>query len=90
MSMFSTLEISGSALSAERQRAEVVAANMANAQTTHTAKGGPYQRKEVVFSTSGNQPFPDDAGRIPTSRYSNSCCARTESNRRSITGLDAL
>ena len=57
MSMFSTLEISGSALSAERQRAEVVAANMANAQTTHTAKGGPYQRKEVVFSTSANLPF---------------------------------
>jgi flagellar basal-body rod protein FlgC len=57
MSMFSTLEISGSALGAERQRAEVVAANMANAETTHTPKGGPYHRKEVVFSTSGNLPF---------------------------------
>ncbi len=57
MSMFSTLEISGSALSAERQRAEVVAANMANAETTHTPAGGPYRRKEVVFQTSGNLPF---------------------------------
>jgi flagellar basal-body rod protein FlgC len=57
MSMFSTLEISGSALSAERQRAEVVAANMANAETTHTTAGGPYKRKEVVFSSSGNLPF---------------------------------
>lgn len=57
MSMFSTLEISGSALSAERQRAEVVAANMANAETTHTPAGGPYHRKEVVFQTSGNLPF---------------------------------
>jgi len=57
MSMFSTLEISGSALSAERQRAEVVAANMANAETTHTAKGGPYRRKEVVFATTMNLPF---------------------------------
>ncbi len=57
MSMFSTLEISGSALGAERQRAEVVAANMANAETTHTPKGGPYQRKEVVFATSGTLPF---------------------------------
>jgi flagellar basal-body rod protein FlgC len=57
MSMFSTLEISGSALSAERQRAEVVAANMANAETTHTPAGGPYHRKEVVFSSSGNLPF---------------------------------
>jgi flagellar basal-body rod protein FlgC len=57
MSMFSSLEISGSALAAERERAEVVAANMANAETTHTAAGGPYRRKEVVFSSSGNLPF---------------------------------
>jgi len=57
MSIFTTLEISGSALSAERQRAEVVAANMANAETTHTANGGPYRRKEVVFASSGNLPF---------------------------------
>jgi flagellar basal-body rod protein FlgC len=57
MSIFSTLEISGSALTAERQRAEVVAANMANAETTHTPTGGPYRRKEVVFASSGNLPF---------------------------------
>jgi flagellar basal-body rod protein FlgC len=57
MSMFSTLETSGSALTAERQRAEVVAANMANAETTHTPTGGPYRRKEVVFMSSGNLPF---------------------------------
>ena len=57
MSIFSTLELSGSALAAERQRAEIVAANMANAETTHTATGGPYRRKEVVFSSSGNLPF---------------------------------
>jgi len=57
MSTFSLLEISGAALTAERQRAEVVAANMANAETTHTADGGPYRRKEVVFASSGNMPF---------------------------------
>ena len=57
MSIFSALEISGSALTAERQRAEVVAANMANAETTHTPTGGPYRRKEVVFASSGNLPF---------------------------------
>jgi flagellar basal-body rod protein FlgC len=57
MSMFSALDISGSALTAERQRAEVVAANMANAETTHTPTGGPYRRKEVVFASSGNLPF---------------------------------
>jgi len=57
MSIFSALEVSGSALAAERQRAEVVAANMANAETTHTPEGGPYRRKEVVFASSGNLPF---------------------------------
>jgi len=57
MSTFSLLEISGAALTAERQRAEVVAANMANAETTHTPAGGPYRRKEVVFASSGNMPF---------------------------------
>lgn len=57
MSMFSALEVSGAALGAERQRAEVVAANMANAETTSTPEGGPYKRKEVVFASNGNQPF---------------------------------
>jgi flagellar basal-body rod protein FlgC len=55
--MFSALETSGSALAAERQRAEVVAANLANAHTTRTPGGGPYRRKEVVFASSGNFPF---------------------------------
>jgi flagellar basal-body rod protein FlgC len=51
MDLFSMLDVSGSALQAERERAEVVASNMANAETTRIAKGGPYQRQEVVFST---------------------------------------
>ena len=49
MNLFGVLELSGSALGAERQRAEVVASNMANAQTTRTAAGGPYRRQLVVF-----------------------------------------
>ena len=57
MSMFSMLETSGSALTAERQRAEIVAANMANSNTTRTAEGGPYRRKEVVFASSRMFPF---------------------------------
>jgi flagellar basal-body rod protein FlgC len=55
--LFSMLEISGSALSAERERAEVVAANLANANTTKTSSGGPYRRKEVVFAGSRMFPF---------------------------------
>lgn len=57
MGLFDMLNISGSALQAERQRAEVTAANMANAETTHTDAGGPYVRKEVVFSAKNGSPF---------------------------------
>ena len=49
MNLFRVMEISGSALLAERIRAEVTAANMANAETTRTETGGPYQRMNVVF-----------------------------------------
>jgi flagellar basal-body rod protein FlgC len=41
MGIFDMMNISASALSAERQRAEVISANMANAETTHTDSGGP-------------------------------------------------
>ena len=57
MGPFDMLNISGSALSAERQRSEIIATNMANAETTHTDAGGPFQRKEVVFSSAGNASF---------------------------------
>jgi flagellar basal-body rod protein FlgC len=57
MGLFDMMSISASALSAERQRAEVTAANLANAETTHTDEGGPYVRKEVVFSASNASPF---------------------------------
>jgi flagellar basal-body rod protein FlgC len=56
MNLFGVMEVSGSALKAERIRAEVVAANMANAETTKTAEGTPYQRQHVVFSSSSGQP----------------------------------
>ena len=57
MGLFSTLEVSGSALAAERARAEIVATNMANAETTRTAQGGPFRRKMVVFSSAGASAF---------------------------------
>jgi flagellar basal-body rod protein FlgC len=56
-SMFSMMDISASALAAERQRAEVTSANLANADTTHTSTGGPYVRKEVVFSATSPVAF---------------------------------
>ncbi|HUN84081.1 MAG TPA: flagellar basal body rod protein FlgC [Terracidiphilus sp.] len=64
MGLFDMLSISASALSAERQRAEVTSANLANADTTHTDSGGPYVRKEVVFSASNASPFRSVFNRI--------------------------
>jgi len=49
MNLFRVLDISGSALLAERERAEVVTSNLANAETVHGADGGPYKRMHVVF-----------------------------------------
>lgn len=58
MNLFGMLEVSGSALTAERRRAEVVTSNMANAETTRTPEGGPYRRKLVVFRARPMQQFP--------------------------------
>ncbi len=49
MGLFDALGISASGLTAERARMDVTAENLANAQTTRTAEGGPYRRKEVVL-----------------------------------------
>ena len=56
MNLFGMMETSGGAMEAERMRAEVVAANMANAETTRTANGGPYHRQEVVFAANQGDP----------------------------------
>jgi len=56
MNLFGMLELSGSALLAERQRAEIVTSNMANLATTRTVQGGPYRRQLVVFRA--HRPFP--------------------------------
>lgn len=45
--MFSALAIASSGLSAQRMRMEVIAQNLANAETTRTTQGGPYQRRVV-------------------------------------------
>jgi len=51
MSLFAALQVSASGMQAERTRAETLVENMANAETTRTPQGGPYRRKEVVFSS---------------------------------------
>jgi len=55
--MFSSLDVSASALTAQRRRLELLVTNIANAQTTRTEEGGPYQRKDVVLGTKPVAPF---------------------------------
>ena len=49
MSLFSSLGVSASGMSAQKTRAELLVENLANAETTRTPEGGPYRRKDVVF-----------------------------------------
>jgi flagellar basal-body rod protein FlgC len=53
--MFSSLAIASSGLSAQRARMEVIAQNLANVETTHTAQGGPYHRRVVTLEALGAQ-----------------------------------
>src|ERR1700742_155853 len=49
MDFFTAMEVSATGLNAERTRINVASSNLANAQTTKTANGGPYQRRDVVL-----------------------------------------
>ncbi len=57
MSLFNTLDVSASGLAAQRRRVEVLAQNIANAETTRTAEGGPYRRRQVVFEAQAGESF---------------------------------
>ncbi len=52
MDFFTAMEIISSGMGAERVRMNVTASNLANAQTTRTPGGGPYQRRDPVFTAS--------------------------------------
>ena len=51
MDFFTAMEVSASGLSAERTRMNIAASNLANAQTTQAAGGGPYKRRDVILSS---------------------------------------
>jgi flagellar basal-body rod protein FlgC len=50
MDMMAGLQVSFSGLNAQRTRMNVIASNLANAQSTRTPEGGPYKRQEVIFA----------------------------------------
>ncbi len=49
MSYMSNFDISGYGLSSQRFRINLISSNIANANTTRTAEGGPYRRREAIF-----------------------------------------
>ena len=50
MDFFSSMNVSSSALTAERTRMNLISSNLANANATRTPEGGPYKRKDAVFA----------------------------------------
>ena len=58
MGMFTAFDINASGMTAERYRMDIIAENVANANTTRTEDGTPYRRKVVVFEEKNSQaPF---------------------------------
>ncbi len=51
MSLFNIFNVAGSAMTAQSERLNTVASNLANADSTTSANGQPYRAKQVVFST---------------------------------------
>jgi flagellar basal-body rod protein FlgC len=50
MDFFNAMNVSSSALAAERTRMNLISSNLANANSSRTPEGGPYKRKDAVFS----------------------------------------
>jgi len=61
MSLFNVFNISGSAMSAQSQRLNAVASNLANADSATSANGTPYKAKQVVFAVAPTS-SPDATG----------------------------
>ncbi len=57
MSFWNSLKIGASALTAQRLRLDIISNNIANAETTRTESGEPYQRKDVVFTEQNSNSF---------------------------------
>jgi len=51
MNLIAGIDVTAGALNAQKTRLDIVAQNIANAQTTRTPEGGPYQRQVVSFET---------------------------------------
>lgn len=66
MSIFNSINISASALTAEKTRIDIIAKNMANANSTRSTGGMPYRRQMAIFEENKTTPFSEHL-----SKYSN-------------------
>ena len=57
MGIFSSINIAATGLSANRARLDVISDNMANANTTRTAEGGPFRRSRVILRPRVESPY---------------------------------
>lgn len=57
MSMFRSINIASSGLTAQRLRQDVIADNIANVETTRTPDGGPFRRKRVIVEPRVDQVY---------------------------------
>ncbi len=59
MSIFDSMNIAASGMSAQRLRMNIISSNIANADSVKTPEGGPYRRRDVIFETVGYGKFPN-------------------------------
>ena len=57
MSIFNSINVSASALTAEKTRIDIIAKNMANANSTRATGGMPYRRQMAIFEENKGKPF---------------------------------
>lgn len=79
MGFLNSIDISASALTAEKLRMDIISKNIANANTTRTANGTPYRRQVVVFEDAGNN--------VPFSQYLNDASKALIGNGVKVKGI---
>lgn len=90
MGFYNTVEVSASALSAERLAMDVIANNIANANTTRTPQGGAFKRQLIVFSQTPNPAAAADNGFPAFGANGGAFSSDVNSEQPSVEGVQAL
>ena len=87
---YSTIEISASALSAERLAMDVIANNIANANTTRTPQGGAFKRQLIVFAQTPDGPADANNGFPPFGANGSAFSSDVNTTEPNVEGVHAL